>query len=229
MSMPSHTHDAEDLQERVAQLEARTDRYEAILRNLLTVNREPDDEDLAYVAAQFAPAERADLDSLSSEFQTAKQRLHRERARLTRRVATLEDELDVPAADALATAEGEDPEHLSKLGRLVRYGPEGVNDSPTSTMFRARELVVNWNRWGTVRDDALGTERRLASKTHDLKTRLEDARDEQLAWIQVYRAMELVAEWSDGSVTLEDGSNEEGSYVLVHRPQENADGGEPPC
>lgn len=209
----------EDLESDLDCLECRTGRAEAVVRNLLTVNvQSTPDEDLTYVAAQFAPADRDDLDDLRDDRRTAEDRLHRERAKLARRVATLEDELGIAATDALAVAEGDTGDHhLSKLGRLVRYGARAVEENPSTTTFRARELVENWNRWGTVRDDALGRERRLASRKHDLKTRLEDARNESLAWLQVYRAMQRVAEWSDGAVSLEEGSRDEGTYVLVHR------------
>lgn len=142
--------------------------------------------------------------------------LHHERSKLARRVAALEDEIGITAQDALAVAEaGEDGHQLTKLGRLLRHGPEAVSDRPTERMRRAKELVENWNRWGFVTPD--GTERRLASNSHDLKTRLEDARGEKLEWTQVYRAMQLVDDWSGPNVSLEEGQGDEGKYVLVHR------------
>lgn len=162
-----------------------------------------------------------ELTEIRDDHQQAEKRLHRERSKLARRVAALEDELGITATDALATAEaGADGEHLTDLGRLIRHGPEAVSDQPGATLYRARELVDNWNRWGTVRDDKLAFERRLASKKHDLKTRLEDARTESLDWRQVYRAMEWIAEHSSPNVTLQEGSTDEGKYVLVERREE---------
>jgi len=155
---------------------------------------------------------------LETEVKDAEDRLHRERSKLTRRVSALEDEVGITAADAVAVAEGgEDATQLTRLARLVRHGPDAVTDRPTETVYRAKELVDNWDRWGTARDDAYRTERRLASKKHNLRTRLEDARDESLQWAQVYRAMEKIAEWSGGVIDLREGSEEEGKYVLVHR------------
>lgn len=185
--------------------------------------RVEDVEELSSKAAR----ERAQLgqrltkktDELEADLKDRSDTLHRERSKLARRVAALEDEIGITTQDVLATAKaGEDAEHLSKLGRLVRHGPEAVSDRPTERMYRARDLVENWNRWGTIRDDAHGRERRLASTGHNLKTHLEDARDESLSWNQVYRAMELIDEWSDDRIDLRDGGDE-GRYVLVHTPR----------
>lgn len=167
-----------------------------------------------------------ELAELSDELALATDQLHRERGKVSRRVATLEDELGITATDALATAEaGEDGEHLTKLGRLIRHGPDAITDQPgrQMTLHRASDLVDNWNDWGTVKDDKLGRERRLASKKHRLLTHLEGTRNEDLSWRQVYRAMEWIAENAGPNVTLQEGSEDEGKYVLVHRLEEGAD------
>jgi hypothetical protein len=183
-----------------------------------------DGDQLAAQDRKEIKSEIADArDDLDDEISTTADVLHRERSKLARRVSALEDEVGVTTADALATAEaGEDAHTLTKLGRLVRHGPEAVSDNPSAKMYRARELVDNWDRWGTIRSDAVSDpERRLASKQHDLKTRLEDTRGESLAWRQVYRAMQLIEEWSGPNVSLREGSEDEGKYVLVHRLQED--------
>lgn len=177
-----------------------------------------DFENAAKDRADIRTTLSGEVDRLESDAKTTADQLHRERGKLARRVAALEEEIGVTTTDALATAEaGPDGEHLTKLGRLVRHGPEAVSDQPGATLFRARELVENWNRWGTVKDDELGKARRLASKKHRLKTHLEDARDESLSWRQVYRAMEWVGENGGPNVTLTEGSADEGKHVLVHR------------
>lgn len=164
---------------------------------------------------------QAELDDLRDDLKQTRSQLHHERSKLARRVTALEDDVGVSTQDALAVAEGgQDADGLSRLGLLVRHGPEAVSDQPTEKMYRARELIENWSRWGVTRDDALGTERRLAAAGHDLKTRLEDARDENLSWRQVYRAMELIDDWSGATITLQEGSDDEGKYVLVHRPED---------
>lgn len=155
----------------------------------------------------------------------AEDRVHHERSKLTRRVAALEDDLGITASDALATAEaGQDADHLTKLGRLVRHGPETVSDRPTERMRRAKELVENWNRWGTVVDDSHNSHRRLGASEHDLKTRLEDARSESLAWKQVYRAMELVVAWSGPNVRFETDQEGDRTWVLRHDLEDGGGG-----
>jgi len=164
---------------------------------------------------------QADLNDLREDLKQTRSQLHHERSKLARRVTAVEDEVGISTQDALAVAEGgQDADGLSRLGLLVRHGPEAVSDRPTEKMYRARELVENWSRWGVTRDDSLRTERRLAAAGHSLKTRLEDARDETLSWRQVYRAMELIDDWSGATITLQDGSDDEGKYVLVHRPED---------
>lgn len=171
--------------------------------------------------------ERANIiDELRSELQEereqrkeAEKRLHRERSKLARRLSAIEDEVGITTSDALAVAKGgQESDHLSKLGRLVRHGPEAVSDQPSAKMYRAKERVDNWERWGEVRRlDPSTKARRLSSKRDDLKTHLEDVRIESLSWRQVYRAMRLISGWSEGTVQLKDGDDGEGKYVLVYR------------
>lgn len=173
-------------------------------------------------AAQDRAEIRRDMhaleDELREDVRDRVDRVHRERSKTLRRLSAVEDEVGITTQDALAVAEGgEDARHMSRLGRLLRHGPDAVVDRATAKHYRAKTLVENWNRWGQIKSDAHGRERRLASKKHNLKSRLEDVEGSSLGWIQLYRAMELVAEWSEGAVSLEDGSHDEGKYVLVHR------------
>lgn len=163
-----------------------------------------------------------DIEALEADLNTKEQTLHRERSKLMRRVSVLEDEVGITRSDALAVAEASGDVHdLTRLGRLLRHGPEAVTDQPSAVHYRARDLVDNWNRWGQVKSDAYGKERRLASKKHHLLTHLEDSRNENLQWSQVYRAMELVAEWSDGKVELR--QNDDEGKVLVHVVEQRGD------
>jgi len=159
------------------------------------------------------------LEDIEAQQREERDTLHHERSKLARRVSALENELDVEpsAAVQIAEAGSEETAEYSRLSLLLRHGPEAVSDRPTQRMYRARELLQNWDRWGTTRNDAHtdGPERRLAAKGHDLKTRLEDARSESLSWKQVYRAMELIDEWSGETIALREGSADEGMYVLV--------------
>lgn len=146
-------------------------------------------------------------------------------AKLAQRVSRLEEELGVDIADGLAN-EGSDREDrdISNLGRVVRMGPEAIKDNPTARDYRANDIVDNWDRWGVRRKDRRnGTvTRKLRSKKDDIKTHLEDERDENLSWNQVYRAMERVAEWSSGEVSLN--KTDSDGYVLVHQKGSGGEG-----
>jgi regulator of replication initiation timing len=165
---------------------------------------------------------RAENEQLREELEETisdtEDRLHRDRSKLMRRVAAIEEEIGIETQDAVAIAEaGREAQSLTKLGRLMKHGPEAVSDRPTERMRRAKTIAENWSRWGTLQNDAYGKNRRLASAKHDLKTRLEDARDESLAWRQIYRAMQLIDEWSGRTISLEEGNGNEGKHVLVQR------------
>lgn len=132
-------------------------------------------------------------------------RVNKQRAKLTRRVSNLEDELDLDDQDVIALAEGgEDALRESDLARLLQAGPEALQQNPTAKYYRAETLVRNWLRWGEYRSYDDYEERTLATKRDDLKTRLEDARGESLAWRQIYRAMQLVADLAPDNIRFTD-------------------------
>jgi len=91
------------------------------------------------------------------------------------------------------------------LGRLkLEYGPEAVDGRSTETLYRAEALARNWIRWGKSKKRGDGTvvERTLATKRDDLRIRLEDERNEDLAWLQVYRAMKQIAKMGPENIRL---------------------------
>jgi len=136
------------------------------------------------------------------------QTLHTERAKLARRLCRVEEKLDVD--DPIAAAENRDtPLHL-----LARVGPEAIETSPSETLRRAKTLLENKNRWGQTRTNAKhGQHRYLSSSDHDLKTRLEDARDEDLGWHQVYRAMRKLGQLGGTGVQFDE-SDSRGKMVV---------------
>lgn len=130
---------------------------------------------------------RATVDEQADEIDA----LHRERVRLARRLAAVEEAQGIDATTATVVANGET---TSPLYLLESVGPEAVAEHPGPTLYRARVLVENRDRWGETRTNAtFGRHRLLATRAHDLKQRLEDARDETLQWGQVYPALRKVA------------------------------------
>lgn len=117
--------------------------------------------------------------------------LRREYIRLARRLTAVEEEQGIDAATANAFGDGAE---TSPLYLLETIGPAAVAENPGPTLHRARVLVENKDRWGEIRrNPKFGRHRLLATNAHDLKQRLEDARDEDLAWNQVHRAMQKLA------------------------------------
>lgn len=145
--------------------------------------------------------------------------LHRERSKLARRVTAVEREIGFETTDVLAIAEGESTDTLTKLGRLMHMGAEAVTENPTEKVRRARVIANYFDEWCETRKRNGVVERRLASKRDDVKTLLEAERHESLAWKQVHRAMKVVAEWSEGNITLTEGRSGEGKHVLVHKTE----------
>lgn len=134
--------------------------------------------------------------------------LRREYIRLARRLTAVEEEHGIDAATANAFGDGAE---TSPLYLLETIGPAAVADTPGPTLHRARVLVENKDRWGNVRSNPkYGRHRLLATTAHDLKQRLEDARDEDLAWNQVHRAMEKLATLGGDHVQFEERYASEG-------------------
>lgn len=128
----------------------------------------------------------------------------RDRSTVKRRLANVEDELGFEDDDVVALAEGgKENVRESDLAKLLEVGPQGVTKRPSEVYYRAEVLARNWIRWGQSKENNEEiVERTLATKRDDLKTRLEDARDESLSWKQVYRAMKKVDDLSPENITL---------------------------
>ncbi|MFC5970093.1 hypothetical protein ACFPYI_01995 [Halomarina salina] len=152
--------------------------------------------------------------TLQEKLRDETSRRGKEDGRMSRRLTAVEDELGMDSEEVLTIAAGGEGGGMTPLGRVIKLGPEGALERPTAKHYRARAIAERWSDWGTVHGTKYGRKRVLASKRDDLKTRLEDANDESIAWNQVYRAMEWVAENSGGVITLREGNDEEGRYVL---------------
>ena len=149
--------------------------------------------------------------------------LHRERAARTKtdaqirtRLSQCEDELGINKPDAIAREQGgEDVQHLSKLERFIRHGPEAVTERVYDVHERAREIALHFGEWGKKITDANGKRIQLRSKKDKLKTHLEAAFDRRFQWNEVYRAIDKLAEIAYGTqLECKKGTHDEGKYVL---------------
>ncbi|WP_137284597.1 hypothetical protein [Halorussus salinisoli] len=141
----------------------------------------------------------------------------KEDSKIRRRLSHVEDTVGIDVPEAIHTAEaGTDTQHLSKLERFIRHGPEAVTDGRVYPVHeRAREIALNLADWGTKINDAYGKRVRLRSVKDNLKTHLEAAFDRSFQWGEVYRAMEKLDDLAEGSqLSLKHGTKDEGKYVL---------------
>ena len=158
-----------------------------------------------------------------SDPEQVKENLHREQgtraksdAQIRTRLSQCEDELGIDKPDAIAREQGgEDVQHLSKLERFIRHGPEAVTERVYDVHERAREIALHFGEWGTKVNDATGKRIQLRSKKDKLKTHLEAAFDRRFQWNEVYRAIDKLAEIAYGTqLECKKGKPDEGKYVL---------------
>lgn len=195
--------DRDELIETVLEL----DREVADLREEVADHREHANRDRAAIRAEredLLDELREEMADLRDDLGRTERRLHQERSKVVRRVANLEDHLGFEDEDVIALAEGgEEALRESPLSRLLEVGPEAIDGRSTATLYRAETLARNWIRWGhSEEEDGEIVERTLATKRDDLRTRLEDRRDESLEWGQVYRAMQKIAEMGPKNIRL---------------------------
>ena len=137
-------------------------------------------------------------------------------AQIRTRLSQCEDELGIDKPDAIAREQGgEDVQHLSKLERFIRHGPEAITERVYDVHERAREIALHFGEWGTKVNDATGRRIQLRSKKDKLKTHLEAAFERRFQWNEVYRAIDKLAEIAYGTqLECKKGRPDEGKYVL---------------
>jgi hypothetical protein len=217
--------DRDELEQRVRELEETVDnmalRLDAFsrqfdnLRDLLLPHPECPDDDLGD-ADTIVELIQDTEDNLSESLESHKKQDGTRHSQLAKRISAAEDALDINADHCNPLSDGGSDAQLSRLDRAVRYGVESVADHPTPTMRRATTIGEHITEWGDSGWKSDG-DVRLASSRDNVKSLLEAARAETLQWSQVYRAMELVNEWSGSGISLQDGDDHEGNYVLTYR------------
>jgi len=140
----------------------------------------------------------------------------RDDSRILRRLSAVEDELGINGKDALGSVTPGQGQSMTALARLLKFGPEAAIENPSAKHYRARVIAekLDDEAWGTRVKRGSDRYRVIRSAKDDVRTRLSDARDEDLQWNQVYRAMKTVADLSEGTVDLRDGTDGQGKYVL---------------
>jgi thioesterase domain-containing protein len=171
-------------------------------------------EQQAKLSGRLADAEEA-LENATDTIESLEKRLDataRQRNRLARRMARVEDVADIDAEEATAAADS-----LTPLGLLIRAGPAAVwGGEPSPTQRRAAALADHWQEWGESTADATyGEHHALVVGRDDLVDRLERATGESLAHIQTYRAMETLADLGAENVRVVDDYHGRGKALVM--------------
>ncbi|XVH32244.1 hypothetical protein ACNS7O_03415 [Haloferacaceae archaeon DSL9] len=171
------------------------------------------------VVNRVADLEATDPAQLSENLRKEQVTRTKADAQIRARLSKCEDELGIDKPDALSIECGvDDAQQLSKLERFIRYGAEAVCDRVYPVHERAREIALHFGEWGTKISDANGKRIRLCSKKDKLKTHLEAAFGRRFQWVEVYRAIEKLAELAQGTpLRCTQGRRGEGKYVLELR------------
>lgn len=134
-------------------------------------------------------------------------RLAAEDAKLRRELNLLAEAVDAEVTEADVV--GDD-----KIIRVMRNGPEAVETTVSPVDRRAAAVLRNIDRWGQLTSDAYGD--RFVVTAGEAKDRLQDARNESLASVQIKRVFEKLEAWgADSPRTVQaDCSGEQNRLVI---------------
>ena len=194
-----------------------------------TTNESESDSNVAALREQVA-----DLKAVITEQADRIDLLLKERAEDRQRIAELEDyradnEHDKATIRQLVT-EGEqttdaDPDtdttesdervaesgaDLTPMERLVKMGETDVMADVTASVKRAKAIAQHFGEW------ARKTPKGLVVKDN-LKTLLQTATDERLAWKQVYRAARALEKFTQGAICFE--KHRRHGWMLIAEPR----------
>jgi len=210
--MSSHQLTRDELLDR---LNSMADRIDDVEMRLNSASQKRDDlQEQVWGLEDELEEERAQNERLRDENDDLRDtvgQLERDRVRLFRRVAFLEQQVDgVDESNAAAVGDTT----MTPLDLLAAIGPDAVAERDSKTLRRGRVLVEKRDDWGeTLRNQKYGRHHVLGTRRHDLRSRLQDVRDEDLAWRQVYRAMEKLARLGGDDVILDE--DYDGEKALV--------------
>lgn len=127
------------------------------------------------------------LDKAEEEIEETWRESEFARSDIRTRVTRLEEDASVSADPTVEAS-------LSRLERILALDeePKGASEE------RAVDIADHWDAWSkdvTLNDDYQSL---ISNKKHNLKTIMEESRDEDLKWNQVKRAMNALEDISDG-------------------------------
>ena len=202
MTANTNTQDALSEVEDTSDTDARIDALEDLVATLVKENdrlatKLEKLESLVISQSQTIEELREDVDGLDEEQYDIRRHVESRATGLTKRVHKLEQTLEA-GVDYRIEA------NLSPIERYLVWGPEATQVQDTATVRRAAILVQHFRDWATpgTRTGTL----RIVSKPNkgvSLRERMRDACEENLDWVQIYRAMEKASALSDGKLVHE--------------------------
>jgi len=175
--------------------------------------------------------EIADLKSVIEEQASRIDLLLNERAQDRQRIAELEDyraenerdkasirqqvtEVEQPRSTADAESDESQAESASRLTpmhQLIQAGEAGVIGHVTASIRRAKAMAEHFQKWASKAPKGLVVR-------ENLKTLLETATGEDLAWKQVYRAGHALAKFSKGTIAFK--KTRRYGWILIAQPDD---------
>ncbi len=137
-------------------------------------------------------------------------RAENEHDKATIRQQATEVERTSPIADAENDESGPNNDSITPMERLLKLGASGIMGTVTASVERAKAMAQHFEGWASKAPNGLVIK-------ENLKTLLETATDERLAWNQVYRAARTLEEFTKGGIRFE--KHRRHGWILIAEPQ----------
>ena len=136
--------------------------------------------------------------------------------------ATIRQDVNEAIAKAEATTPTADTENdesavqnesrTTPMHQLIQAGEAGVIGHVTASVRRAKAMAEHFTKWATKAPNGLVVR-------ENLKSLLETATDEDLAWKQVYRAGRALAKFSKGTIAFK--KTRRYGWILIAQPDDH--------
>ena len=151
--------------------------------------------------------ERAEDRQRLAELEAYRADNERDKATIRQQVTKVEqtDAAEGTQSDETATREGS----MTPMERLLQLGEHGVMTDVTASVKRAKAIAQHFGQWASKTPNGLVVK-------DNLKTLLQTATGEGLAWKQVYRACRALEKFTKGQVRFE--KHRRHGWMLIAEP-----------
>ena len=152
------------------------------------------------------------IDDLEAELNQYRTENERDKATIRQDVHEAIEKAEAPSdteADE-STEESSGNDAVTPMERILQFGEAGVMIDVTASVKRAKAIAQHFSQW------ASKTPKGLVIKDN-LKTLLQTATAEKLAWKQVYRACRALEKFTKGTIRFE--KHRRHGWMLIAEPQ----------